>query len=262
MMSGMRMIRREQVKREFEQLQKEGKPITSEIIDRLVMDNWPRDEKIAHKDIKLRTFISQEKDRMQLASHVYDITYGIVTPEDSLVCLDDSIVRGTTLKRQILRILSRTNPKKIVIASTAPQVRYPDCYGIDMSEIGKFIAFQAAIKLTRERGNADIIKEVYQLCCAQRGKPFGELKNYVKMIYDQFTADEITAKISEMVYPKTDTWHGEVELVYQTIEDLHASIKSSSGDWYFTGNYPTPGGYGVLNSAFINYYENKEGRSY
>lgn len=199
---------------------------------------------------------------MELASHVYDITYGVVTPDDVLVCLDDSIVRGTTLKLQILRILSRTNPRKIVIASTAPQIRYPDCYGIDMSEIGKFIAFQAAIKLLKETGNIGILQEVYRLCCEQRDKPAEEMENYVKMIYDKFTADQITQKISELVYPQNVDWKGEVEIVYQSIEDLHKAIPSCSGDWYFTGNYPTPGGYKVLNNAFINYYENKEGRSY
>ena len=262
MMSGLRVIRRKQVKDALKKLAQEGGELTDEFIDTYVMNNWPRGEKIAHKDIKLRTFITQEKDRMQLASHVYDITYGVVEPKDTLVCLDDSIVRGTTLNQQILRILARTNPKKIVIASTAPQVRYPDCYGIDMSEIGKFIAFQAAVKLLKERGNGELIREVYQQCIAQKDKPAAEMENYVKRIYDQFTDDEITAKISELVYPHNIEWKGEVEIVYQTVEDLHKSIPSCDGDWFFTGNYPTPGGYMVLNNAYINYYENREGRSY
>ena len=262
MLHGLRVIRRNAVREELLKLSREGKIITPEQIQSLVMDNWPRGEKIAHKDIKLRTFISKEKDRMQLASHVYDISYGVVEPKDTLVCLDDSIVRGTTLKQQILRILSRTNPKKIVIASTAPQIRYPDCYGIDMSEIGKFIAFQAAIKLLRETGNGELLREVYKLCIDQKDKPAREMKNYVKRIYDQFTDDEITAKISELVYPHNIEWKGEVEIVYQTVEDLHKSIPSCDGDWFFTGNYPTPGGYMVLNNAYINYYENREGRSY
>ena len=262
MMSGLRVIRRQEVRDELLELAKSDRPLTPEIIEKLVMDNWPRGEKIAHKDIKLRTFIAQEKDRTQLASHVYDITYGVVTPKDVLVCLDDSIVRGTTLKRQILRILSRTNPKKIVIASTAPQIRYPDCYGIDMSEIGKFIAFQAAIKLLKETGNAEVVKEVYRLCVEQKDKPANEMANHVRKIYDRFTDDEITKKVSELVYPKNVEWNGEVEIVFQTIEDLHKSITSCTGDWYFTGDYPTPGGYKVLNNAFINYYENREGRSY
>ncbi len=262
MMSGLRVMRREQVKKALLELVNSGKALSEKDIDTYVMDNWPRGEKIAHKDIKLRTFITQEKDRMELASHVYDITYGIVTDKDVLVCLDDSIVRGTTLKRQILRILSRTNPKKIVIASTAPQIRYPDCYGIDMSEIGKFIAFQAAIKLTKEAGNSELITEIYRKCCEQKDKAPLEMKNYVKELYDQFTTDQITRKIESMVYPQNVNWHGELELVFQTIEDLHKAITSCTGDWYFTGDYPTPGGYMVLNKAYINYYENKEGRSY
>ena len=198
---------------------------------------------------------------MSLASHVYDITYGVVTHKDTLVCLDDSIVRGTTLQQQILRILSRINPKKIVIASTAPQIRYPDCYGIDMSEIGKFIAFQAAIKLLKESGNSELIKEVYRLCCSQKDKPASEIKNYVKMIYEPFTDECISKKIAELVRPHV-AWDGELEVVYQTIDNLHKAITSCTGDWYFTGNYPTPGGFAVLNKAFINYYENREGRSY
>ena len=262
MMSELRCIRRRQVKDAIKSSIEAGKQLDDDMIDSLIMDNWPRGEKIAHKDIKLRTFISQEKDRLQLASHVYDITYGVVEHKDNLVCLDDSIVRGTTLKRQILRILGRMNPKKIVIASTAPQIRYPDCYGIDMSEIGKFIAFQAAIKLLKETGAREVITEVYQKCVAQRDKPAAEMKNYVREIYDRFTPDQLSKKIAELVYPVKGEWHGELEVVFQTIDDLHKSIPSCTGDWYFTGDYPTPGGYMVLNNAFINYYENKEGRSY
>ncbi len=262
MLHGLRMIRREQVKKELVKAVEDGREFTDEFLDSLVLDNWPRGEKIVHKDIKLRTFISQEKDRMSLASHVYDITYGVVTHKDTLVCLDDSIVRGTTLQQQILRILSRTNPKKIVIASTAPQIRYPDCYGIDMSEIGKFIAFQAAIKLLKEQGNAELIKDVYRLCCSQKDKPSREIKNYVKMIYEPFTADKISEKVAELVRPHNVSWNGELEIVFQSIENLHKAITTCTGDWYFTGDYPTPGGYAVLNKAFINYYENREGRSY
>ena len=261
MLHGLRMIRRAQVKKELVKAVEEGKDFSDEFLDSLILDNWPRGEKIVHKDIKLRTFISQEKDRMSLASHVYDITYGVVTHKDTLVCLDDSIVRGTTLQQQILRILSRINPKKIVIASTAPQIRYPDCYGIDMSEIGKFIAFQAAIKLLKESGNSELIKEVYRLCCSQKDKPASEIKNYVKMIYEPFTDECISKKIAELVRPHV-AWDGELEVVYQTIDNLHKAITSCTGDWYFTGNYPTPGGFAVLNKAFINYYENREGRSY
>ncbi len=262
MMSGLRVMRREQVKKALLELAQSGRALTEEDINTYVMDNWPRGEKVAHKDIKLRTFISQEKDRIQLASHVYDITYGIVEPKDTLVCLDDSIVRGTTLKRQILRILSRPNPKKIVIASTAPQIRYPDCYGIDMCELGTFIAFQATIKLTKEAGNSALITDVYRKCIAQRDKDPSEMKNYVKELYDQFTTDQITKKVAELCYPQNIEWKGELEIVFQTIEDLHKAIPSCSGDWFFTGDYPTAGGYKVLNNAFINYYENKEGRAY
>jgi amidophosphoribosyltransferase len=150
------------------------------------------------------------------------------------------------------------NPKKIIIASTAPQVRYPDCYGIDMSELGKFIAFQAAIKLTKDRGNKELIRDVYQKCIQQRNKPDSELVNYVKEIYDQFTDDEITKKIVEMVYPTKGEWRGELDIVFQTIEDLHKAVPTCSGDWFFSGKFPTPGGYKVLNNAYINYYENKE----
>jgi len=258
MLHGLRMIRRAQVKEELLKLSEEGVKLTPELIDSLIMDNWPRGEKIAHKDIKLRTFISKEKDRMQLASHVYDITYGVVSPKDALVCLDDSIVRGTTLNQQILRILGRTNPRKIVIASTAPQVRYPDCYGIDMSEIGKFIAFQAAIALLEERGMANVEKEVYELCISQRNKPASEMQNYVKKIYEPFSDDEVTQKIVELVYPQNTDWKGELDIVYQTIDDLQAAIPSSSGDWFFSGDYPTAGGLKVLNESYIDYYENKK----
>lgn len=260
MMSQLRKIRRKQVKDALQEIINKKGEITSELLDSLIMDNWPRCEKIAHKDIKLRTFISKEDARMKLASHVYDITYGVVQPKDTLVCLDDSIVRGTTLQQQILRILGRMNPKKIVIASTAPQVRYPDCYGIDMSEIGKFIAFQAAVKLLKETGAKDIITEVYQKCIAQRDKDPSEMKNYVAEIYNHFTEDQLTKKITELVYPTQGDWKGELEIVYQTNDDLHKAVPTCSGDWYFTGNFPTAGGYKVLNEAFINYYENKESK--
>jgi len=227
------------------------------------MHGWPRAEKLAHKDIKLRTFISQENDRNQLASHVYDVSYGTLLPGDTLVCVDDSIVRGTTLKTSVIKILSRLNPKKIIIASTAPQIRYPDCYGIDMSLLGKFIAFQAAVSLLKEHGQEETLREVYQLCIAQAGKKPVEMQNHVKKIYDRFTTAEISKRISELVTPKTETWKGEVVILFQTIENLHKALPNHSGDWYFTGKYPTPGGFQVLNQAFINYYENSSSnRSY
>lgn len=225
-------------------------------LDPLIMHGWPRAEKLAHKDIKLRTFISQENDRNQLASHVYDISYGTLTPgEDTLVCVDDSIVRGTTLKNSVIKILSRLRPKKIVIASTAPQIRYPDCYGIDMSLLGKFIAFQAAVSLLKDRGQEELLKEIYHDCLAQSDKRPEAMQNHVKRLYDRFTTAEISRRISELVTPKTDWWNGEVVIVFQTIENLHKALPNHSGDWYFTGKYPTPGGYQVLNQAFINYYE-------
>ncbi|HPG18659.1 MAG TPA: amidophosphoribosyltransferase, partial [Opitutaceae bacterium] len=232
------------------------------LLDELVLRNWPHGEKVVSKDVKIRTFIGKESFRNHLASHVYDITYGTVLPKDHLVIVDDSIVRGTTLRRSILRILSRFHPKKIVIASTAPQIRYPDCYGIDMSELGKFIAFEAAVALLKERGKTDLLQTVYELCQAEVSKPSLLSVNHVRKIYEPFTPDEISAKISELVRPKGIEWQGEVEIIFQTIENLHAAVPNHTGDWYFTGKYPTPGGYRVVNQAYINYFEQSEGRSY
>ena len=262
MLHELRVVRRNEVKNEILNYVNSGNKITPEVLDKLILDNWPRGEKVVHKDIKLRTFISSEKDRMQMASHVYDVTYGVVSKDDTLVCLDDSIVRGTTLRQQILRILSRLNPKKIVIASTAPQIRYPDCYGIDMSDIGKFIAFQAAVNLAKERGLKELLRDVYQLCFEQSHKDPREMKNYVKMIYEPFSDEEISRKVADMVYPQNVSWNGELEVVFQSVENLHKSITSCTGDWFFTGDYPTPGGFKVVNRAFMNYYEKKEGRAY
>ncbi|MBF0432774.1 MAG: amidophosphoribosyltransferase [Fibrobacteria bacterium] len=236
--------------------------ISESFLDNLLKENQFRVEKVAHKDIKLRTFISQEQGRAKLASHVYDISYDSVTDKDYLVCIDDSIVRGTTLKESIIKILATLNPKKIVIASTAPQIRYPDCYGIDMSELHKFIAFQAAVSLLKDHGREGLLEDVYEECRSQLSKPSNQMSNCVKQIYDCFTPEEISHKISQLVSPKISYWHGEVEIIYQTIENLHKSLGENYGDWYFTGNYPTPGGYRVLNKAYINYYENREGRSY
>ena len=226
------------------------------------MNNWPHGEKVAHKDVKLRTFISQEKGRNQLVSHVYDITYGVVRPDDNLVCMEDSIVRGTTLRQSIIKILSRTNPKKIVIASTAPQIRYPDCYGIDMSELGKFIAFQAAVELLKDKGKSDLLLDVYQACMRQAEGAPDKIKNHVLRIYESHSTDEISRKIADLIRPKEIEWNGEIAIIYQNIENLHKSIPDHRGDWYFTGDYPTIGGYEVLNRAYINYYEDKKGRSY
>jgi amidophosphoribosyltransferase len=236
--------------------------LSEELLDDLIMRNWPRGEKIAHKDIKMRTFISQDKGRAQLVSHVYDITYGQVKEGDVLVALDDSIVRGTTLKESILKILARTNPRKIVICSTAPQIRFPDCYGIDMSEIGRFIAFQAAVALLKRSGKRALLDEVYQDCLLELKKPKGEMGNAVKRIYQDFTAEEISAEISRMVYPDDLEWDGDVDVIYQTIENLHASIEETAGDWYFTGDYPTEGGFAMVNVAYINWFKGVAGRSY
>jgi amidophosphoribosyltransferase len=260
-MDQVRFIRRTQVRDQFLQAQKDGK-LDEALINKLIMGNWPSGEKIANKDIKLRTFISQEQGRSQLVSHVYDITYGVVGPEDALVCIDDSIVRGTTLKKSVLKILSRTNPNKIVVASTAPQIRYPDCYGIDMSELGKFIAFQAAVRLLKDKDKESILHEVYKDCLQQSSRDPKEMVNHVKRIYQASSEEEISFKISELVYPQDIEWKGPIEIVFQSIQDLHKAIPKHTGDWYFTGDYPTPGGYHVLNKAFLNYYENKEGRSY
>jgi amidophosphoribosyltransferase len=260
LMSALRAVRRDEVKAAILQACNEGR-LTEELLDDLVLRNWPRAEKVVSKDIKIRTFIGQENLRNQLASHVYDITYGSVQPGvDNLVVVDDSIVRGTTLRRSILRILSRLNPKRIIIASTAPQIRYPDCYGIDMSELGKFIAFEAAISLLTERGQTQLMDEVYELCRDEVTK--GSSQNHVRRLYDPFTPEEISQRIVQLVRPKQLEWQGRIDILFQTIESLHHAVPNHRGDWYFTGRYPTPGGYRVVNQAFINYYEKSEGRSY
>jgi amidophosphoribosyltransferase len=261
MMDGLRLYRRQQVRSEILEGVANG-DLTAEKVDDLILRNWPRGEKIAHKDIKMRTFISQEKGRDLLVSHVYDITYGAVNPGDNLVVLDDSIVRGTTLKKSILKILARTKPSRIVICSTAPQIRYPDCYGIDMSELGKFIAFNAAVALHRRAGRQHLLDRVYDECKEELKKPAKDRLNRVQEVYAMFTPEEISEEISRMVYPEDIEWSGAVEIIYQTIENLHASIKGPCGDWYFTGNYPTPGGYAMVNLAFIRWYDGLGGRSY
>ncbi len=261
LMSALRERRRSEVKSAILEASNNGK-LTEAMLDDLILNNWPRSEKVVSKDIKLRTFIGQENLRNQLASHVYDITYGSIDRGDNLVCVDDSIVRGTTLRRSILRILSRLHPRKIVIVSTAPQIRYPDCYGIDMSELGKFIAFEAAVELLKERGQGELLGEVYRLCRDEVARKDRIETNHVRKIYEPFTPEEISAKIVERVSPKKNGWNGEIEIIYQGIDNLHAAVPHHSGDWYFTGNYPTQGGYRVVNQAYINYYEKNEGRSY
>ena len=262
LMSALRVKRRDEVKSAIIDACREGR-LTETVLDELILRNWPRGEKVVSKDIKLRTFIGQENLRKQLGSHVYDITYGSIKPTDNLVCVDDSIVRGTTLRRSILRILSRLNPKKIVIVSTAPQIRYPDCYGIDMSELGNFIAFEAAITLLKESGRFELLDDVYRACREEITRPVGTiLTNHVRRIYEPFTPEQISAKIAEFVRPKGIEWKGPIQVIFQTIENLHNAVPNHTGDWYFTGRYPTPGGYRVVNQAYINYYEKADGRSY
>ena len=218
-----------------------------------------RSEKIAIKDAKLRTFISADEGREDLVTHIYDTTYGIVKKNDTLVIIDDSIVRGTTLRQSILRILDRLEPKKIIIVSSAPQIRYPDCYGIDMAKLGDFIAFQAAIKLIKEANKDNFISEIYEKCIIENEKK-ENIKNCVKEIYKPFSAEQISNKISELLKPKGIT--AEVEIIYQSIEDLHSSCPEHTGDWYFSGDYPTQGGNKVANRAFINYVEKINKRAY
>ena len=225
-----------------------------------IMDISPRAEKIAIKDAKLRTFITSDVNRDDLVAHVYDITYGKVSSTDNLVMIDDSIVRGTTLKHSIIRILDRLGPKKIVVVSSAPQIRYPDCYGIDMAILGDFIAFQAAISLLKEKKMEGVIDSVYKKCKAQIDLPKEEMKNYVKEIYSPFSPEQISSKISEILTPKEV--NAELEIIYQSIEDLHISCPNHTGDWYFTGDYPTPGGNKVVTKAFINFVEGNKSRAY
>jgi len=221
----------------------------------------PRVEKIAIKDVKLRTFITQDADRSEMVAHVYDTTYGLIkNGTDTLVVLDDSIVRGTTLKQSILKILDRLGPKKIVVVSSAPQIRYPDCYGIDMSRMGEFVAFEAAISLLKEAGKENVIVEVYQQCKGSAALPKEDVTNYVKAIYEPFTDQQISDRISKIVTPKGI--NAKIEVIYQTLENLHKACPDHTGDWYFSGDYPTPGGNKVVNRAFVNWMEGKNQRAY
>ena len=226
-----------------------------------ILSTTMRVEKLAIKDVKLRTFITQDADRDDLVEHVYDVTYGVVKPnKDSIVIIDDSIVRGTTLKKSIIRMLDRLKPKKIVIVSSAPQIRFPDCYGIDMARMGDFIAFRAAIALLVENGKEGVIKQVYKKAKAQLELPMTEQVNVVKEIYELYTAEEISAKIAELVTP--EDCNAKIEIIFQTIEGLHKACPDHTGDWYFTGNFPTPGGVRVVNKAFVLYYEGSTERAY
>ncbi len=246
-------------KRKEEQILSVGTKITSEQLHE-ILEVRPRIEKVAIKDAKLRTFITQDSSRDDLVAHVYDISYGSVDKGDNLVIIDDSIVRGTTLKKSILRILDRLSPKKIIVVSSAPQIRYPDCYGIDMAKLEDFIAFKAGLALHQERLTMNVVDDIYDKCMAQAHSRDVDVINYVKEFYAPFTAQEISQKIGELLSP--DDINAEVQIIYQTIEHLHQACPKNLGDWYFTGNYPTPGGNRVVNRAFINFYEGKNERAY
>ena len=237
-----------------------GKKSLSEDKIKKILSVRPRIEKIAVKDVKLRTFITEDNSRDDLVEHVYDITYGVVNSDDTLVIIDDSIVRGTTLKKSILKMLDRLNPKKIVIVSSAPQIRYPDCYGIDMANLESLVAFNAALSLLKDRGMESLIKETYDKCKKELELDVKEMKNHVKEIYDAFTPEEISDRITQLLSSHLE--NRDVKIIFQSIENLHQACPDSSGDWYFTGNYPTPGGNRVVNTAFINFFEGNKKRAY
>jgi amidophosphoribosyltransferase len=237
-----------------------GKTTLSEEKVTSILSERPRIEKIAIKDAKLRTFITEDSSRDDLVAHVYDVTYGVVKPTDNLVIIDDSIVRGTTLKKSIIKMLDRLNPKQIVVVSSAPQIRYPDCYGIDMAKLEDLIAFRAMLELLKERSQYHLIEEVYNKCKAQTSIPDSEVKNFVSDLYSQFTTEEISDKISELICDKDIK--ASVKTIFQTVENLHKACPHNLGDWYFTGNYPTVGGNRVVNRAFINFYEGNNERAY
>lgn len=225
-----------------------------------ILEESIRTEKVAIKDAKLRTFITEDSSRDDLVAHVYDVTYGVVKPNDNLVIIDDSIVRGTTLKQSIIKMMDRLNPKQIVVVSSAPQIRYPDCYGIDMAKLEGLVAFRAALELLKERNLYHIVEEVYKKSAAQENYNDVDVVNFVKEIYAPFTDEEISDKIAEMLTP--EGIKAKVKVIYQSVEDLHKACPKNLGDWYFTGNYPTPGGNRVVNRAFMNFYEGKDARAY
>jgi amidophosphoribosyltransferase len=221
----------------------------------------PRVEKLVHKDAKLRTFIADDSSRGALVSHGYDVTYGLVrNGKDTIILLDDSIVRGTTLRNSIIGIVARLKPKKIIVVSSAPQIRYPDCYGIDMSKMKDFVAFRAMVELLKENNKGHLLDEAYERCKAQSNSPKEKIKNEVQPLYEHFTQEEISKKIAEIVTP--EGIGSEVEVIYQSVEGLHEACPNHLGDWYFSGNFPTPGGHKVVNRAFMNYMEGKDERAY
>lgn len=234
--------------------------ITDEELDRM-LSIYPRVEKLAIKDVKLRTFITQDADRSEMVAHVYDTTYGLIkNGKDTLVVLDDSIVRGTTLKQSILKIIDRLGPKKIIVVSSAPQIRYPDCYGIDMSRMSEFVAFEAAISLLKDRGMENVFHDVYERCVEMEHSPKEQVENYVKAIYAPFSYDQVSDRIAEIITP--NSIKAEVQVIYQTLDNLHKACPEHLGDWYFSGNYPTPGGNKVVNKAFQNWMQGKNQRAY
>lgn len=236
------------------------KSLTEEELTR-ILSIRPRIEKVAIKDVKLRTFITEDAGREDMVAHVYDITYGSVRKnKDNLVIIDDSIVRGTTLKKSILNILNRLGPKKITVLSSAPQIRYPDCYGIDMARLEDLIAFEATLELHKQRGTYGIVEDIYKKCLLQKSKPDEEIVNYVKELYAPFTDEEISQKITELLRP--EAMQCDLDIIFQSVENLHKACPKNLGDWYFTGNYPTPGGNRVVNQAFINFYEGNKQRAY
>jgi amidophosphoribosyltransferase len=217
-------------------------------------------ELIAHKDQRLRTFITHDAARRDLVTHIYDITRGLIEKDDTLVVVDDSIVRGTTLRESIITSLSQLNPKRIAVVSSAPPIMYPDCYGIDMSQIGKFIAFEAAVGLTKERNNESLFADIAKQCEEQVKLPVSEMKNVVKELYEQFSLKEISCKIADLVRPKDLGWNGQLDVIYQDVDGLRAAMPEYTGDWYFTGDYPTPGGNAVVNRAYLHWYNGDESK--
>ena len=246
-------------KRKTKEILKGKRSLSAEKVTQ-VLSAHTRVEKIAIKDVKLRTFITEDSSRDDLVAHVYDITYGVIKPEDNLVIIDDSIVRGTTLKKSILKMLDRLSPKRIVVVSSAPQIRYPDCYGIDMANLEGLVAFRAALSLLKDAGKYELIEKVYAKCKAQENYEDSEVENFVKEIYAPFSATQISEKIATLL--SADGIKAEVKIIFQTIENLHYACPKNLGDWYFTGNYPTDGGNRVVNQAFINFYEGKKERAY
>ena len=246
-------------KRKTKEILKGKRSLSAEKVTQ-VLSAHTRVEKIAIKDVKLRTFITEDSSRDDLVAHVYDITYGVIKPEDNLVIIDDSIVRGTTLKKSILKMLDRLSPKRIVVVSSAPQIRYPDCYGIDMANLEGLVAFRAALSLLKDAGKYELIEKIYAKCKAQENYEDSEVENFVKEIYAPFSATQLSEKIATLL--SADGITAEVKIIFQTIENLHHACPKNLGDWYFTGNYPTDGGNRVVNQAFINFYEGKKERAY